>query len=413
MDALKKAEASKRQTDAQAAPGRPAELTLDALTPKPARSSEPPATPSPQASERAAARQLFAAKQPAIRRSPIIVFAGFAALAALLILAYFWWQLQAGKRSSLVPGGTANSALATPGQPGNSNATTPATAPPQLAPVPASVADAPQSGNTSRPPLPDGNAGTARVADNAEKTGMANMASAAAAGLVPVLAAASDERTVVRRGAPRQQAASTTTGEGERALHVSSSGAKTDSVLMRAYLALQEGRLEDARHDYEVSLQRDPRNLDALLGLALVASRQGRSAQAEALYLRALEANPVDPDAQAGLINLRGQGDPLQAESRLKILLASQPESPALNFALGNVLSRQDRWSEAQQAYFRAWTAAPENADILYNLAVSLDHLRQGKLAAQHYRMALEASARRPAAFDSTAVQRRIGELQP
>ena len=176
---------------------------------------------------------------------------------------------------------------------------------------------------------------------------------------------------------------------------------------------MQEGRFDEAQRHYAQALQGDPRNVDALLGLALIASRQGRGAQAESLYLRALDANPADPDAQAGLINLRGQGDPQQAESRLKTLLASQPESSALHFALGNLLSRQSRWAEAQQAYFRAWATAPENADIVYNLAVSLDHLRQNRLAAQHYRMALDAATRRPAAFDRAAVERRLAELQP
>ncbi|WP_153115406.1 tetratricopeptide repeat protein [Rhodocyclus tenuis] len=410
MDALKKAEASKRQADAQTAPGHPAELTLEPVSSRSAKTSAPPAAAADEAAERAAARQLFAAKQPAPTRQPIILFIGFAILAALLITGYFWWQLQAGKHSSLAPAGV-------------TAAPTPATLPPDESgasagnatpTLPATPRDSAQAGGADKPPLADKSGPGEEMSVGAAKPAAANAALAAAAGLVAVDAAAADARPAARRSASRQPATSTAAaGESEQPLRLSSSGPRTDTLLTRAYLAVQEGRTDEAQRDYELALQRDPRSLDALLGLALVASRQGRYAQAEALYLRALEANPADPDAQAGLINLRAQGDPLQAESRLKILLSGQPESAALNFALGNVLSRQSRWAEAQQSYFRAWTAAPDNADIVYNLAVSLDHLRQSKLAAQHYRMALDASARRPAAFDSAAVQRRIAELQP
>lgn len=107
------------------------------------------------------------------------------------------------------------------------------------------------------------------------------------------------------------------------------------------------------------------------------------------------------------------EADPQTAESRLKSLLSAQPESAALNFALGNLYARQNRWPEAQQVYFNAVAADGDNPDYLFNLAVSLDHLRQPRLAGQHYRMALEAAARRPAAFDPAGVEKRLGELPP
>jgi uncharacterized protein HemY len=125
-----------------------------------------------------------------------------------------------------------------------------------------------------------------------------------------------------------------------------------------------------------------------------------------------LEADPANVTAQAALINLRGQSDSGPSESRLKILLASQPESPSLHFALGNLYARQGRWSEAQQAYFQAYALEPDNADTLFNIAVSLDHLRQNKLAAQYYRMALNAAETRRSAFDQNAVGKRLLELQ-
>jgi tetratricopeptide (TPR) repeat protein len=183
--------------------------------------------------------------------------------------------------------------------------------------------------------------------------------------------------------------------------------------LNRAYDALLADNLTDARRDYEQALRSDPKNTDALLGLATIAARQGQADKAADLYLRVLEADPKDLNAKAGLINLKGQSDPALSESRLKTLLASQPDSAALNFALGNLHARQTRWSDAQQAYFRAYTAEPDNADYLFNLAVSLDHLHQKNLAIQYYQMALNAAGTRSAAFDRIQVKSRLLELQP
>lgn len=179
-----------------------------------------------------------------------------------------------------------------------------------------------------------------------------------------------------------------------------------------AYQAFQAGDLASAERDYRQVLKNEPKNTDALHGLAAISLHKGQPEATEDLYLRILEADPKDNAAQAGLIGLRGQVDPTQSESRLKNLLASQPDSPTLHFALGNLYARQGRWNEAQQAYFRAYTIDGENPDYQFNLAVSLEQLRQPKLALQYYQGALAAATQRPAAFDRNQVAGRVSELQ-
>ncbi|MBL0166580.1 MAG: tetratricopeptide repeat protein [Propionivibrio sp.] len=200
-------------------------------------------------------------------------------------------------------------------------------------------------------------------------------------------------------------------------LRLSRSQPGSNQTIDRAYDALQAGQLDTAQRDYQQVLRSDAKNTDALLGLATIAARQGQTEQAQAYYQRALESDPNDATAQAGLLNTRGQADPVNSESRLKTALASQPDSSALHFALGNLYARQLRWSEAQQAYFRAYSGEPDNADFIFNLAVSLDHLRQNKLAAQYYRMALSAAAlnnnAQNTSFDRNQVKNRVLELQP
>ena len=95
----------------------------------------------------------------------------------------------------------------------------------------------------------------------------------------------------------------------------------------------------------------------------------------------------------------------------MKTLLAADPSAHALNFALGNQLAQQNRWAEAQQEYFKAYTAEPDNADFAYNVAVSLDHLRQPRQALDYYQRAIGLSEKRGASFDVPAARLRAAEL--
>jgi uncharacterized protein HemY len=142
------------------------------------------------------------------------------------------------------------------------------------------------------------------------------------------------------------------------------------------------------------------------------------SEQASEIYARLLATDPSDGDAMAGLSALR-QADPGQSESRLRSLLARAPESAPALLALGNLYAREGRWQEAQQQFFKAYSAAPDNPDCAFNLAVGLDHLGQPALALSYYRktLALAAGATASATaggtpFDASAASARIAELE-
>ena len=96
----------------------------------------------------------------------------------------------------------------------------------------------------------------------------------------------------------------------------------------------------------------------------------------------------------------------------MKGMLAADPGAEVLHFTLGNQLAQQGRWGEAQQEYFKAFSANPDNADFAYNLAVSLDHVRQGKLALEYYQRAVALAERRGASFDIAAARSRSAQLQ-
>jgi tetratricopeptide (TPR) repeat protein len=185
-----------------------------------------------------------------------------------------------------------------------------------------------------------------------------------------------------------------------------------DAALKEGYAALEAGDLTTARDAYDRALRTEPRNRDGLLGLAAIDMRAGDYNRAAENYARVLELDPRDPDAAAGLIALRGTLDPVEAESRLKSLIAVRPDTPVLHFALGNVFAAQVRWAEAQQSYFRAVAMEPENPDYEFNLAVSLDQLHKEKLALEHYQRALALAASRSAGFNKPQAEARIRDLQ-
>lgn len=184
-----------------------------------------------------------------------------------------------------------------------------------------------------------------------------------------------------------------------------------DPRLSEGYAALQSGKLDAARQIYADALRSDPKNIQALLGSAAVAMQQNNSDEASRLYFRVLDLEPRNPYAQAGIVALMGRADPAAAEAKLKQLIAREPLA-SLHFTLGNLYGDQARWAEAQQAYFQAHHLEPGNPDYAYNLAVGLEHVGQGKLAAGYYRRAVElAQARGRAGFNLNQAQDRIRQL--
>ncbi|MEE8529687.1 MAG: tetratricopeptide repeat protein [Nitrosomonadaceae bacterium] len=186
---------------------------------------------------------------------------------------------------------------------------------------------------------------------------------------------------------------------------------KVSPQLTAAYQAYVAGDLDVARQHYLKQLESNPSNKDVLLGLAAIATRMGQDNESQTYYLRILELDPRDPLAIAGMAGLGQVTDPYQTESRLKTLLAQQPDAAALHFTLGNNYVTQLRWAEAQQSFFRALSIDPTNADYAFNLAVSLDHLNKIQLAAKYYSKALVLAGNKPVGFTKVQVSARLKEL--
>lgn len=370
IDALRKAEQDRDRADTPR--GDLDSLSLEPMSPP--QDVSPP-EPDPDKASREAAANLFTVKQSSAGPGRLAWFALAGITAGIALAAYVWWQMQPSGLSARNPG-----------------------APPPLAENVRAAPQTMQDGTPRRAPdLPE------RLSPDAPPQ-------------APVAPLPAREPTRTQRGelgAPMASTPPPASPETASPPHLIRTAPRPDRIpemLARAYAAYSAGRLQDAAAAYRMHLQMDPNSGDALNGMGAIALESGRPEEAAAWFRRAIDANPDDPVAQAGLASAV-PAQPVEDETRLRSLLSRTPDSPEAAFALGNVLARQNRWAEAQQAYFAAHTGDPGNPDFLFNLAVSLDQLDQPALARDFYRKALSAADSRPAVFDPAPVRTRLAAL--
>jgi tetratricopeptide (TPR) repeat protein len=373
---------------------RPARATEPELEVEP-RSNAENAAPAPMesagAAERDAARQLFEAKEVEYNpRRNFFITIGVLLAAGAGYGGYVWWQLRPPSGYNVAAVQSAANGTPAPGaQADLAPAVQPPVPPPAAPQAPASPGPSPAAAKAEAAPAQAQIAGPRGPAFTRREAGPETVAAAGS----PAPA----------RGPERVERPPITITPPVLAV---------DPLVERAFESYQKGELAGSRDAYRQVLQREPLNRDALLGLAAIDVRLRSFDTAEARYIKLLELDPRDVNAQAGLIALRGQADPVQSESRLKTLIATSPDATPLHFALGNQYAQQARWAEAQAEYFKAYSGDSENADFAFNLAVSLDQLRQSALALQYYQRAMALAADRTVSFELTQVTTRIQELR-
>jgi len=409
LDALKRAEQEKLAKQAGAKPEaeRPQEpapapvaaptaaaaaransLELQPLGSAPPGAAAAPAANSPRADAHAA-QNVFAAKAaPAdASRKGALLWIGLAALVVIVAAlgGYVWFDTQSFT-PRLVAGSRPRPNPITP-------APAPASAPSPGATPTAAFVPTQQPSAAIQPSAPS--APTAPAADEGPR-GAAS----------PAHPRVQDEVAALLRESSRAP------GEAPVKLSPSREVVRVPAEVARGYRELAAGNVAAARPAYRAALDADPANLDALLGMATIEALGGNRYAAAALYQRALAVDPRNATAQAGLAALDQGERPEGQESRLAAGIAQNPRSPQLRFALGNLFASQSRWNEAQVQYFEAFRLDPTSADLAYNLAVSLDHLHQPRLAAEYYARALESARGEAAQFDPAAAARRLAQLK-
>lgn len=370
--------------------------------------------------QKTAAASVFAAKQhPARNRKTMTILVVVMALILPIGGGTLWYLQTMAPPSIGINPTVANYDLASRGFIGEETAA----APPATTPTPQGTAPAPEAAiaqeTASAAPV-----ATATVSGTpgAESTDESIAEPPVEAAPVVVAAAVPQPAPLIPSGtgAPEPEVPATLEPAQVGVLEVSrSEGTRTvNPDLVTAYNRVQSGDLLVAGQLYQEVLTSLPNNRDALLGLALVRLRQEQLPEARELYARLLQLNPRDPLAHAGLLQSMQVIDPAEQESTLKALLDQYPEVAPLEMALGNLYASQQRWSEAQGAYYNALltasrsTGGPVHPDYAFNLAVSLEQLNQKKAALDYYRQAQTLAREVTPGFDPQLLNSRLAYLE-
>lgn len=180
-----------------------------------------------------------------------------------------------------------------------------------------------------------------------------------------------------------------------------------------AYAAYTTGDYVLAEQKYRDALSLDPLNRDAILGAAAVRMTQQKYRQALDLYQRQLTRDPQDEYAHAGILSIASvEASSPELLSRVNDLLKTYPNAGHLHFLKGRLLAQRFRWAAAQASFFNAWSQNPERADYAYNLAISLDHIKQQNEALKFYRRAISGRVSTLSPSDLAAIDKRIAQLE-
>ncbi len=190
----------------------------------------------------------------------------------------------------------------------------------------------------------------------------------------------------------------------------------TAEWLMMAYNAWQAGNWSQAEYYYRQVLEKQPSQKDALMGMLAVVQLNGSPlglARDYAEQLRRLYPNDREVRLATDGVLVGVSGERL-SESELKQGRQNASNTSEISFRLGLLYAEQQRWPEAQSAFFEAVKSSPANSDYRLNLAVSYDHLGKHRLAVEHYqqllRLAKTASGK---SVDTDMIEQRLAYLAP
>lgn len=383
MKALANAE---KEKSGKARPEKPQKTAADNIAPFPSVHHGKPQTlqPTPQPQQQAA--NIFsAARLPESRFTQTLWGLGFVSLALLIWLGLQFFPDHAGSTQLLVA----------------ENNLRPTTPMPSNALPPAPVALAVAATQTNSPPL--------------SQTQKSLFAPASPQKNIPIETASPAEPLLSRVDelvADKKIAAPLPSSDLQ--LTHKKTGPAVEPVLLSAYQAFQQNDFSQAQQLYRQVLKNDVRNVDALLGMAAIAQKQGRNLDAMGWYQKVLALDPTHAMALAATVELQPTTDNDSQLAYLKNLIAQQPENAHFYASLGNLYAEQNRWQEAQSAYFETVRLSPQTAEYAFNLAVSLEHLNQPQLALMQYQRSLQLIEQTGATSpDRTSIKNRILALQP
>ena len=181
-------------------------------------------------------------------------------------------------------------------------------------------------------------------------------------------------------------------------------------LLARADKAFSTQEYATAANLYGLAVQQNPRSREANLGVASTAVLSGNLELAIDRYRHLLSLYPYDQRVFDAMLDLATTDNMVETELLGHVWRLSTDQALFYSM-LGNYFGRENRWKEANSTFIDALHSSvpPVAADILFNLAVSFEHLGSASKAVEYYQQALDAD--NGTRFDRASVQSRLIEL--
>jgi tetratricopeptide (TPR) repeat protein len=150
------------------------------------------------------------------------------------------------------------------------------------------------------------------------------------------------------------------------------------------------GHFREAERRYQIVLDADDGQFDALYRLGLIRLQQGRFGEATKLFRRAIRSNPQSADSHHHLaVALSGSGRHDEAIERYQKALAINPELAEAHNNLGHSLHALGRIADAIVHYERALALKVDYPEARNNLGIAYQSQSRSSDAAVQYELAL------------------------
>jgi tetratricopeptide (TPR) repeat protein len=153
---------------------------------------------------------------------------------------------------------------------------------------------------------------------------------------------------------------------------------RLDPIMVTAHndlglLNLEDGKLAEAGHEFNLVLGIDPQNAEAQNNLGLVYTRQGSDELAAASFQQAIHNDPRYTKAFVNLgLTLARQGDYYAAEQQFEKALQLEPQNPSALTALGMLLAKLDHHQQAIETFQKVVSLQPVSAEAHLNLGIAM-----------------------------------------
>ena len=156
----------------------------------------------------------------------------------------------------------------------------------------------------------------------------------------------------------------------------------------------EEGKYREAIIQFRNATQVDGRFTEAHYQLAQAYGKVQDWQHAYFELSRTLELDPENYKARLDLANLLSAGGEVKAaQEHVDLLLQKRPNDPLSHLAAGNLLGRQQRFSEAIVEIRKAIALAPDSGDAYLNLALAQTAANLPDQAEPNYKKAIELKA--------------------